>query len=80
MVKERCNFYSLQRKRFESGRAGFLHGEKKKNMIKINPDNSVISFSFPAMQISSHNSVSDTMSRLLRWFKKKVKQNTTLAF
>lgn len=69
MVKERCNFCSLQGKRFESGWAGFLHGVKKKK-IKINSANRLISFSFPAMQMFSHNSVSDAVSRLLRWFKR----------
>lgn len=43
-------------------------------MIKINPANSLISFSFPAMQMFSHNSVSDAVSRLLRWLKKKKTQ------
>lgn len=40
----------------------------REKLIKINPANSLISFSFPAMQMFAHNSVSDAVSRLLRWF------------
>lgn len=51
---------------------------KKKKMVKINPANSLISFSFPAMQVFSRNSVSDAVSGLLRWFKKPHKQTLAL--
>lgn len=56
------------------GQVSFM--EKKKKMIKINPANSLISFSFPARQMFSHYSVSDAVSRLLRWLKKKNHKQT----
>lgn len=54
------------------GQGSFMRKKKKKEkkVVKINPANSLIFFSFPAMQMLSHNSVSDAVSRLLRWFKK----------
>lgn len=51
------------------GQVSFMR-EKKIKVVKINPANSLIFFSFPAMQMFSHNSVSDAVSRLLRWLKK----------
>lgn len=59
-------FFCRERDLKVGGQVSFM--EKKIKIIKINPANTLISFSFPAMQMFSHNSVSDAVSKLLRWF------------